>query len=362
MRPKRLLLVLACFGAGGCLLYDGPINRRPENVVITSLDVLTKGKMATFEASANDPDGDVLSWVWAYAPGVCPAEVTAENMPAPSAMTGNWFQITPPDFSAFCIWAQATDSHGAAARVPAAKTMVPSNQAPQAVMTRQQPGGNANGPFPLFSDFRVSAAASSDPEGEPLTREWSWTSLPNDRSRPNLHSCAPSDPVDMAACFHADEPGTYRLALTVSDGEKQTKTEASFLVAEDAPACLHSLADNVSVIPLDHTQAIAFAVTVTDDGDPYPPSQPSYATTGFPLFAWSLRRNGGAWQDIATYNFPTLTLAAEQAALGDVIDVRIEIADRAHPLPRTLSSCQDQSICAVTPSCAQRLTWKVMYQ
>jgi hypothetical protein len=58
----------------------------------------------------------------------------------------------------------------------------------------------------------LDASLSSDPDGDPLTYQWSFASAPADSA------ATLSDPTGVSATFQVDVPGTYVMALIVNDG------------------------------------------------------------------------------------------------------------------------------------------------
>ncbi|MES1172094.1 MAG: hypothetical protein ABUL77_02565 [Bacteroidota bacterium] len=363
---RGVLPAVASWALGGCFLYTDPINRPPNQPQIVRTTGASLNMPFTFIAHGTDPDGDRLVFEWAKtavdATHVCPAAPSAEMMPPPTSM-GDTFVVDVSDLNTFCVWLRATDTSGAHSD-PVTLPASAANAPPVAVLTRQQPGGNQLAAFPLFSTFRFSAAGSTDPDGDSvkLTRSWSLAAFP-DKAQPQFDgACALSDPADMAACFRADVPGSYRIVLVVGDGEdvssipaEQSTKTATVVVAADAPPCL--ISDGTAVRPgADPAMAQRFSVTVADDGDPWPRTDPG---NDFPRFTWRIRTNGGPWQTAIGYG-ATVDLPPGQLSVGDRAEVRVEVADRVET--RSLSICGDAATCALVDGCAQRLTWTVDYQ
>ena len=341
------------------MVYTDKINRPPDsNVRIEGPIGTARNRPMQFIGHASDPDGDPLTFAWARSEGACPAAPTLAAMP-PATGSSDSFEVTVATLDPFCVWLAVTDDSGAAAAVPAVLDAHAANSAPTAQLTRQQPGGNDLAAFPLYSDFRFSAAVSTDPDHDALTRTWSLAAFP-DTSNAQLVACAPTAPTDLAMCFHADVPGAYALTLTVSDGVATSAIAATTVtVADDAPPCLIGEGADLPARVSGTDESQTFSVTVADDGDPWPPADPSYAAPGKPTFAWRLRRDGGAWSDVTGYDLSSLTIAGGDLTIGETLDVRVEVADR---LTRSLAACGDAPTCALAMGCAQRLTWTVRYQ
>jgi hypothetical protein len=360
----RLLPTLALCAAGGCLLYSDHINRAPESLHINTPTGHTRNMPITFTATASDPDQGVLSFDWSTSDLTvstdCPATPTRDAMP-PTTYTGSSFQVTPTELNHFCVWVIVSDTDGASTG-PATLTAHADNSPPQVALLRQQPSGNALVEFPLYTDFRFSAANSRDIDGDQLSRTWDLVGFP-DLSLAAMRSfndhCAPSDPTDMAACFHADAPGGYQIAVTVADGVDAATQSVAVAVAGDAPPCLLAAGTDLPARSANPAEPQMFSVAVVDDGDPWPPANPSYGAPGFPTFTWKIRRNDGAWQSIAGTNRSTLDLVPGELSVGDHAEIRVEVSDR---VPRSLGACGDNPTCAQVPNCAQRVTWTVNFQ
>lgn len=353
MGPRARWLSLAALAAqAGCLLYTKPINRPPTNVAISMPTGTGRNTALVFAAIATDPDGDVLSYEWAHDDGPC----AATGPRAPLQTGGVTYTVTRAALGSFCVWLRVSDQHGASGELASRETGI-ANAAPVPALTVQQPGGNVGEAFPLYSDFRLSAAASQDADGDPLTRTWSFMTFP-DVSAAVLRPCAPTVPTDLAACFHADVPGTYQVALTVSDGALSASTSLTLQVATDAPPCLRAPGSEFPRRVVDPAEALDLSATVADDGDPWPPANPSYAAAGFPSFTWRLRRNGAAAQTVTGAGLATLPLAAGQFTVGDHVEITVEVADRQ---ARSLAACGDAADCALVAGCAQRATWRMDY-
>lgn len=353
MGPRIRWLSLAALAAqAGCLLYTKPINRPPTGVDISMPSGTGRNTALVFTAIATDPDGDVLSYQWAHDDGPC----AATGPRAPLQPGGPTYTVTRVALGPFCVWLRVSDQYGASGELARRETGI-ANAAPVPALTVQQPSGNVGQAFPLYSDFRLSAAASQDADGDTLTRTWGFTSFP-DVSAAVLRPCAPTAPTDLAACFHADVPGSYQVALTVSDGALSAATSLTLQVAPDAPPCLRAAGTELPRRVVDPAEAFELSATIADDGDPWPPASPSYAAAGFPSFTWRIRRNGGVAQAVAGVGLATLPVAAGQFTVGDHVEITVEVADRQ---PRSLAACGDAPDCALTSGCAQRATWRMDY-
>ncbi|MGA1824073.1 MAG: PKD domain-containing protein, partial [bacterium] len=81
------------------------------------------------------------------------------------------------------------------------------------------------------STVALDASLSYDPDGDPITYTWSFSEKPAD-STTSL-----SDPSLVKPTFIADIKGTYRLLLTLSDGEKDCSDEVTVTATNRPPVC-----------------------------------------------------------------------------------------------------------------------------
>lgn len=367
-----LLVPLAvCFAASGCL-YTGRINSRPKVKIVPPAPPFARGQTVAIDAVFSDSDGDRLQFSWTVIPGACtpapdPSKATAGSTSPPPFM----FQLPHDAATTFCVWVQVTDSFGA----QSAFDFVPLNtvnQRPVAAIDVQVPSTpNAANRYDLYSRFRVSAAGSSDPDGDAIaTRRWTYT-FPFQTPPPPLQApsepvpCSPTSPQDLVVCFDATDPGDYAVGLTVSDGLDDSMPATIVLrVDADHPLCVSSTqpATNASPLVLDPAEPKTFAVTgVIDDGSSLPAPTDGRPYTA-PTFAWSLRRNdpNGPWEDLVGYDGQaSLTLAAGTYVSGDTVDVRVVVSDGQeanHAV--TMTTCD----ASCPPGCPSTAVWTVEYR
>jgi hypothetical protein len=154
-------------------------------------------------------------------------------------------------------------------------------------------------------------------------------------------------------------PGTWDVEVIAQDQDGGTTThDLSITVVPDQPPCLRQWLPTVppagATLPIS-VPTVFQVPLVDDDVDPYPP----ISATPQLAFAWSILRPGAPQREVqagATGNAIVLDPAAFRP--GDVVELRVEIADRQRtPLP-----CDDAApTCSIrsSASCLQRQTWSV---
>jgi hypothetical protein len=358
-----LTLQLACLVLQGCILFTDSVNSPPTVQIEVPDGTFARGQMILLTANASDPDGDAISLSWSTSMGYCPNPPDATQRPpatylSPAGTPTFSYTFKSGDPSKVCVWVLATDARGAWAFD--AKPVSSEDRPPVAAITVLEPTTMAsNGMYELYSTFRLSAAASTDPDGDPISApQWQLTSPQT--STAGLMPCPGTTTSDLLQCLYVGAvPGAYTVALTVSDGIMPSATMTKTLMVDnDHPACVSQTDPNLSASPivLDPEEAKTLTVTeVLDDGAPLPaPATGDHTTLSF---AWQVRRNGGAFQTIVGYdNVNALTLPAGTYASGDTVDVNVTISDGVamHLDPACDPGCP--------PGCPQSAQWTLEYR
>jgi hypothetical protein len=351
--PRSLATLVCLGGTAGCFLYTAPINSPPEVNIITPTNVV-RGQPAKFFADARDPDGDPLTIEWSLSPGACPGPAEPKLRP-PTTGVENTFTVTPADEMAatYCVWVRVTDKYGASALRNVTVTAV--NRRPEAAMEIQQPPRNLAGTYDLYSTIRISAAPSSDQDGDQLTRQWTLRRFPP-ASQAMLTSCSPTSPEDLAKCFFADVPGSYEVELVVNDTIDSSEPAREILTVDpDKLPCIGTIPPPKLV--LDPTVPRDFRVLeVRDDGDPFPYTPASQLT-----FFWSVRRGTDPWQMIPGHALLNVVrIEAQTFTVGELVSLRVEVQDRQRVVVD--GGCGDRDTCPSTGDCPQRVTWNLEYR
>ena len=143
------------------------------------------------------------------------------SKPTGSTATLSNSTLVHPTFTAdkagsYVVQLVVTDSHGAAS-TPANVTISTNNSPPVA---------NA-GPAQTVSQgalVTLNGSLSSDPNGDPITYAWSFT------SKPTGSTATLSDSTIVNPTFTADQAGSYLLQLVVTDSHEAASTPATCLL------------------------------------------------------------------------------------------------------------------------------------
>ncbi len=359
---------LSLCSSAGCLLYTDTFNV-PPRVDLIAPDQMLKGKAATFSVRAQDDSqrAEDLGVLWYVREGgLCPekvAQAQALSREAGVMQVGAQptLELIRQQFGRFCIWVLVTDRAGAVAL--AWKPFEVTNQPPNAALELLAPtplrrvGSTAY--LPLYSDVRISADASVDPEAEALEFRWNITGRSGERIAPA--PCSAGTPNQL--CHRFDAAGDYRFELRTWDGEKMSAAaELPLLVMADAPPCIEQTEPPYQltrVVVLATEQTNLSVVEISDDGDAFPALPGQTPRTSF---IWRYRYVGTPdFTRRAVTDVPSLSFAPDAYRPGDELEVRLDVLDRV--TDRDFGVCEGQPECKIDPDreCRQRVTWRVRY-
>ena len=354
----------------GCVYLD-PINQRPSVTIDPqSSGLVHRGDLVTLMADYDDPENDGGSFAWsafacadesdAHHDVGCDTEpfytgtlVTAA-LAVPVTLAGG----TPAQ--AIRVVLEARDSRGALAQT---RLVLPVIDALPTLELRKSARSYTIGtPIDLFAKY-------GDPDDGPAKVALAWQVFtPN--TQPTFTFTDLAVPQDAADPAHVTAGktlvpqgiGEWTVQVTARDplGE-MTEQPIAITVAADQPPCL---AEWQPIVPpagetLPVTEPTLFQVPLVDDDlDVYPPV-PGDPLLGTTTFAWSILPPGAAARQLlvgATGN--SVDFDPSAFTPGQIVELRVEIFDRAHP---TLPCADDLAVCSVSaqPGCIQRQTWRV---
>ncbi len=166
---------------------------------------------------SSDPDGDPLSYSWSITakPSGSSATLSAANVANPTFVA---------DFAGtYTIRLVVNDGTVNSAADTVTVTASSSNVAPTA-----NAGADQN--VTAGDSVNLNGNGSSDPDGDPLTYSWSFT------SRPSGSTAALSNSTAAAPSFTADVAGSYVIRLVVNDGAVNSSPDSVTVTAASPPA------------------------------------------------------------------------------------------------------------------------------
>ncbi|HJU87408.1 MAG TPA: PKD domain-containing protein [Gemmatimonadota bacterium] len=238
---------------------------------------VTLGAAATITATAEDADGDQLTFAWTVT--ARPDGSTAQPAPTNAAAVS----ITPDVAGEYVLRVTVTDGRGGQAvdDVRVTATAPGSNRAP-----------TANAGFDLEGTETITmtldGSGSSDPDGDPLTFAWTVVSRPEGSTAQIVSAGA------AIASFTPDLEGVYVVQLEVSDGQFTSTDTATLTVGPFNHPPVGTLTIDGDAQILVGETVTATAAFTDADGDPLE-------------FAWTLDAPAGS---AAT---PTISLDSTQA-------------------------------------------------
>jgi hypothetical protein len=338
--PPARVAVAAALLASGCF-YTEVINVAPE-ARIERLDpgapVHIDQPVMLSAATSADPDGDELTYAWqARACATCAAF---------RADRSRTFEIEPPGHDPVLVELRVTDVHGAAST--ATLQLEVANQHPVVAVIAS---GTENRDGTYVADTPIFfTAAGSDLDGDELM--FHFMVRPPLGSRPGAFQFTPVD--EKTYRLLPDVAGAWRVEVTATDefGGQGTDDE-TVTVAADQPPCIAATSpawspDARVILPRTGGPR-AFAVeSVTDDLDAWP------GTEGL-RFRWLTALEGEPLVEVAGLDVAALTVDPAELDPGEVLLVRVEIADRE---TRVLPCGVGQAACSIgSNGCFQRITW-----
>lgn len=393
MRPLSALgVVSGCFLWGcilsGCIIAE-PINQRP------SLDIERRDDGTVFRgdpdpvvlrAIANDPENQYVHFQWrAY---LCTtAALTLEGCDDAPFYTGvqQDAEFNVPvkrvdgvtQVEQILVLLEGQDSYGASADPIQQLVITVSDHAPDVTLRKDSRYGYVvNVPLNIYAKVGDVDDGKEDvelswkvytPMNQPAY-DFEDITVPQDAADPNH--------VQVGKRFTPKGVGDWEIEVTATDAIARaclatgstdcdvTVERIMITVVPDHAPCLSQWSPIAPPVGATYpmTNATLFQITVVqDDLDPYPgfPDDTVLDTT---KFTWSLLPPGASSRQSLGVTTNHVSLDPNNYAPGDILELRVEIADREMIRNGTQVNCADGSpTCSIISdnSCLQRLTWRV---
>lgn len=196
---------------------DTVLPNNPPTANAGSDQSVTSGDTVTLSGSGTDSDGSIAGYQWSQVGG---SDLSINN--ADSA-TASFTAPTVGSATSYTLKLTVTDDDGATGEDSVTITVNPvPNHAPTA-------NAGLNQVVAIGSEVTLSAAASSDPDGDTLTYAWTVT------SKPSGSTMSLSDTSAVSPTFTADAAGDYILSLMVNDGTVDSAPDSVTITASSNP-------------------------------------------------------------------------------------------------------------------------------
>lgn len=361
------LLTLLALPAMPACFYVDDLNTRPVvSIEKTSIPALSRGHGAEFRADRYDEDDGGYNVSVAWEMHVCGR--LADDCDAASFFTGTEAKASVmvpavrsdgSPVEKLEVILRGVDPQGAESRPTARQVYDVGNAAP--LITLQAAGFDN---YPVGVPFSIRARITDpDDTAAAIAAQWKVYS-PAGSANPALEMLVPDParPNESSYRLLPDKPGKWTIEVTATDAIGAIAVEhIDVQVVEDRPPCIDTVtplpAPAASTAILDVAQRFAVQV-VDDDLDIFP------APVGDPYvhetkFTWSIKSplTGGVRSAIDGPSRASIDLDPALYNPGDIIELRVEIADR---VARTLSCADGAPTCSINSNaCVQRQTWRL---
>ncbi|HEY5923021.1 MAG TPA: hypothetical protein VIV11_15180 [Kofleriaceae bacterium] len=358
----------------GCF-YTETVNQRPsldieQEEPEPGIPVYREGDV-TLRAVSHDPENHFVWFQWrVYA---CSDQTDCDQAPFDEQSSNSPFKIhvpksrvdSPEAVQAIHVWLEGQDEYGANAR-PAQQLWITVDDHPPTIELGQ---------FSAY-DFVVTApvqviAKVDDPDDGPSVPQVSWkVYTPSNQPAytivddPSVVLDKPplDDFYEYGKLLWPSGTGKYTVEVTATDGiAPPTVQTIEVNIVPDRAPCLRTMTPLVAVAPaaLPMSEPTLFQVlVVSDDLDPYPTANDAHGLLDTPRFTWSVLAPGGPRQVLSGVTGNSVALNPASYQPGDIVELRVEIADRN----LTPITCGDgNATCSVIADngCLQRQTWRV---
>ncbi len=378
------MLLIAGLSATGCFYVD-PINDRPQVAGVQRLcpppadgiaaplpcdaefDNVHRGDAVQVHALAHDPDGDDQRLRYHWQVFACSDEAACDTAASididdqPTPMTAIPKMVPSSELPVHLVHIAVATTDDRGAQTTALRSVVLDDGPTLGVRVEPQTT-SVGGAVGVYATYGDPDGPADDPAAD-VQLTWTLTSPAGQVTHPTTERPILDPPVDplhqtVARTLVLDQVGDWSIAVAATDDHgKQTQQAQTVHVLDDQPPCLAQWQPIAATAPatLPISAPTLFQVPlVSDDLDPYP----AMSGAGSARFAWSIHPPGeAAFQALAGATGNSVALDPSAYRPGDVVELRVEITDRAHPAP----SCPaDQPTCSLAgTTCIQRQTWRV---
>ena len=274
------------------IVNDGALDSAPDSVIITSVNVAPvanagpnqggkrRGDLVTLDGSGSfDDNGDPLTFSWAF----------TSRPPGSAAVLNNPTSVRPTftvDRDGNYV-VRLIVNDGTVDSAPDTVTVTSDNVAPVADAGPDQ-GGKLPG-----ARITLDGSGSSDDNGDPLTFNWAFTSIP-------LGSAAVlSDTAAERPTFTVDRDGDYVVRLIVNDGTVDSAPDSVIITSVNVAPVARAGDDQGGKLPGDLI-TLDGSGSSDDNGDPL-------------TFRWSLSRPDGSAAVLSSTTSVSPTFTVDRA-------------------------------------------------
>ena len=361
---RSIHLAAILLAPAGCF-YTSSINERPR----AEIEKVTLGPhypdeeiRFTAQKSSDTEDGGNIECTWSAHTCLDDRCMDVEMLQEPEIITCTTeYDVVIPtrDHRPIKVALRVQDLDGA--EFFDSETIDVGNRPPDLVLPQPDYPGDADHSavsIPIEVSIQVS-----DPDGDdPVAISWQ---LIKPRGAGADVELSPVDDSDLIRTFTPDTAGVWTVEVTADDSFEDGRVTqfATIPIMEDAPPCIAQTTPSIDpdqrvILQRDDPPRVFTVLRVKDELDPYPrASDADYL--GDPEFSWQLASpdTGGDLVPVAGAASPDLTIDPAAYAPGDLIDLRVEVADRVE---RTIPCDQADPTCSSSgDTCYQRVTWGV---
>jgi hypothetical protein len=362
----------------GACFYTDSINQRPSiDIRQTNSSEVFRGSEVALEAESDDPEDHLVFYSWrSYACTTTDALPSGER-PGCDQVPFHTGELKTTSFivpvmrtdevvpvEAVLVILQAQDDYGAVAR-PDQQLVIPVGNHPPVLELSMR----TNYKFIVGTPIDLYAKVSDPDDGAAAATLTYKLFTPMNEQSADIQEVDVPDPeapvsLEEGWQFTPGGVGRWEFKVTATDPLGAIDDEPLVIdVIADDPPCLMQWAPIAAPSGTEWpmTDPTLFQVKVVKDTlDPYP-TVPGDALRRTTAFSWSVKQPGATTRTPLGATANALSLDPANYTPGDIVELRVEIADRnATPV----NCADDQLTCSVISddACIQRLTWRVVVQ